>query len=63
MGVCEIENFSILISCFVSSKETFLSMFARRMDTQFNNYPKFGLKKRFVCVLTFRLICVNSIGR
>ena len=49
MGVCEIENFFNLIPCFVSSKELFLSMFSRRMDTQLSNYHNFGLKKR-LCV-------------
>ena len=49
VGVCEIENFFNLIPCFVSSKELFLSMFSRRMDTQLSNYHNFGLKKR-LCV-------------
>ena len=49
MGVCEIENVFNLISCFVSSKEYFLSMFSGRMDTQLSNYHNFGLKKR-LCV-------------
>ena len=33
-------------STIQKEKKIFLSMFARRMDTQINNYPKFGLKTR-----------------